>query len=147
MPEDWWDYVTRIAGPDATQKDIADRTGIEASTLSRWKFRKNPPAVEGVLQFARGYGQNPVAALIVAGYLRADEVDGVVEIVTTATSELSIRQLVGKIRELFNELQSRVPPVVGDGIDEGQDWPESFFEGVGHEPPPVRRRKDGKHRS
>jgi hypothetical protein len=140
MPEDWWSYVTRIAGIDATQKDIAEHTRIEQSTLSRWKLRKNPPNADAVIQFARSYRQNPVAALIAARYLRADEVDGVVEIATSA-SDLSIGELVNSLIAQFNELRRRVPQV-GGIIDKAEDWPEGLFEGVSEKPPPVRRGKN-----
>jgi transcriptional regulator with XRE-family HTH domain len=107
MPEDWWDYVSRIAGRDAIQKDISERTGIEQSTLSRWKLRKNPPNADAVVQFARSYGQSPVAALIAARYLDLADVDGAIEIVDTATSDLSTAELVKRIHELLDELERR----------------------------------------
>jgi transcriptional regulator with XRE-family HTH domain len=141
MPEDWWDYVARTAGPDATQKDISERTGIEQSSISRWKLRKNTPNADAVVRFARAYGQSPLAALIAARYLDADEVAGVVEIVGTATSELSVSELVGQIRDLFGELQRRVPEV-GAIVNKPEDWSEGFFEGVSDKPPTVRRGKN-----
>jgi transcriptional regulator with XRE-family HTH domain len=141
MPENWWDYVTRIAGPDAAQKDIAEHTGIEQSTLSRWKLHKNPPNADAVVRFARSYGESPIAALIAAGYLDISEANSVAEIVAAPT-RLSVGQLVGQIRDLFNELQRRVPEVSAI-VDKAQDWPESFFEGSGHEAPPVGRSENG----
>lgn len=138
MPENWWDYVSRIAGPDATQKDIAERTGIEQSSISRWKLRKNTPHAEAAVRFARSYGESPIAALIAARYLNPDEAGGVVEIVATATSELSTSELVGQLRDLFDELRRRLPEV-GGAVDKAQDWPESFFEGDSDESPSVRR--------
>ena len=59
------------------------------------------------VQFARSYGQSPVAALIAASYLRMDEVDGPIEIVGTTTSDLSTAELFGRIRDLLDELQRR----------------------------------------
>jgi transcriptional regulator with XRE-family HTH domain len=140
MSEDWWDYVARIAGPDATQKDISTRTGIEQSSISRWKLQRNTPNADTVIRFARCYDESPISALIAAGYLRWDELDGDVEIVTTPMSSVGTGEIVRKIRELFGELQRRVPEV-GAIVDESQDWPESFFEGVSKKPPPVRRSK------
>jgi transcriptional regulator with XRE-family HTH domain len=140
MPEDWWDYVSRIAGPDAAQKDIAEHTGIEQSTLSRWKLHKNPPNADAVVRFARSYGQSPIAALIAARYLDVDEANNVVEIVTAPASELSTSELVGQIRDLFGELRRRIPEI-GAVVDKAQDWPESFFEGASEQSAPVRRSK------
>jgi transcriptional regulator with XRE-family HTH domain len=142
MPEDWWDYVTRIAGRDATQKDISERTGIEQSSISRWKLSKNTPSADLVVRFARSYGQPPVAALIAARYLDVDEVNGAVEIVSAPTSEISNGELVVQIRDLFSELRRRIP-AVDAVVDKSQDWDESFFEGVSEKEPPVRRGKNG----
>jgi transcriptional regulator with XRE-family HTH domain len=144
MPEGWWDYVVRTAGTEATQKDIAKHTGIEQSTLSRWKLGKNPPDAKAVVGFALAYKQHPVAALIAAGYLDAKDVEGVVEIVATPMSKLSINEIVGQLRELFAELQRRVPVIrdIVDAVDDAENWPQDFSEGEGEQSAPVRRRKN-----
>jgi transcriptional regulator with XRE-family HTH domain len=145
MPSAWWAYVTRTAGTEATQKDIAEATGIEQSSISRWKLGKNTPHADAVVHFARSYQASPVAALIAAGYLSPDEVEGVVEIAATPISQLTTSEVVGQLRDLFNELQRRVPTVgdiVGDVVDKTENWPKGFRDGVRKQPPPVSGREN-----
>jgi transcriptional regulator with XRE-family HTH domain len=147
MPADWWAYVTRTAGMEATQKDIAERAEMEQSSLSRWKLGKNPPDAENVVRFARAYGKPPVGALIAAGYLEPHEADQVVEIDAKPISKLSISELVAQLRELFAELQRRIPmigDIINDVTDDSEDWAEGFSEGDCEQPPPVRGRKHRK---
>ena len=134
MPESWWDYVTRVAGPDATQKDIAERSGIEQSSISRWKLHKNTPNADAVVRFARAYGDSPIAALIAARYLQADEVAGIIEI-GAGLSDIPTRELLG-------ELLRRIPPGIARGSEDDSQWPEGFFEGSPNEAPSIRRRQD-----
>jgi transcriptional regulator with XRE-family HTH domain len=96
MPESWWEYVQRASG-HVTQKDIAEATGIEQSSISRWKVDQTRPKADAAVAFARGYGRPPVEALVAAGYLSEKEVSGVVE-VAPSTSELSIDVLLAEIR-------------------------------------------------
>ena len=64
----------------ATQVQIAEQTGIEQTSISRWLLGKNRPRAELVIQFARAYNRSPVEALIAAGYLNTDEIGGVIEL-------------------------------------------------------------------
>jgi hypothetical protein len=52
MATGWWSYVERI-GNYAQQKDIAERAGIDAAALSRWKTElTRRPRAEHVVKFA-----------------------------------------------------------------------------------------------
>ena len=69
MSTDWAAYMRRVTA-GATQVQIAEQTGIEQTSISRWLLGKNRPRAELVIQFARAYNHSPVEALIAAGYLR-----------------------------------------------------------------------------
>lgn len=67
----WWDYVARVANT-SRQRDIEDRTGIDASNFSRWKSGQIPkPSL--VRQFAAAYGRPVLEAFIAAGFLDPQE--------------------------------------------------------------------------
>lgn len=73
---DWTTYVRRVVGTD-TQTQVAAKTGINQTTISRWL---NPDAAEGrrlssqaVAAFARGYDRKVVEAFVVAGFLTPAE--------------------------------------------------------------------------
>lgn len=72
--ETWPEYVRRVAG-GMRQEQISALTGISQTTVSTW-LRGAPglPRAESVIAFARGFKVAPVQALVMAGYLQADEV-------------------------------------------------------------------------
>jgi transcriptional regulator with XRE-family HTH domain len=112
----WWQYVLTVTGQVA-QKDIADTTGIDQSSISRWQHGTNTPRAEAVVALARAYGRSPVEALVAAGYLSSDEL-GVVEL-TTLTGDLR----GASIDSLLGELRRRVLA----GSPEGpQGWPPGW---------------------
>lgn len=70
----WHEYVRAIAG-NATQREIADHTGVHFTTISNWLNDRRQPPASTAIAFARAYNLNPVEALVVAGYLTGDEAD------------------------------------------------------------------------
>lgn len=72
-PATWQDYVRAIAGPDATQREIADRSGVHFTTISNWLNGRRQPPADTAIAFARAYDVNPVEALVIAGYLTGSE--------------------------------------------------------------------------
>lgn len=97
--ENWPAYVRRVSKA-LKQEQIAERTGISQATISAW-FRGAPaaPKAETVIMFAKSFGQSPVKALVIAGYLDPADAD------LTARSPLSEYSS----DELFDELRSRSP--------------------------------------
>lgn len=72
-PSGWADYVLRHKGGDR-QIDVAQKTGIKQSTISRWLGAVPPqPSAPHVVAFARAYGVPPVQALVAAGVISPDE--------------------------------------------------------------------------
>lgn len=56
------------------QSEIAERTGVEPSTISRWKSGKEiPTAAVKVAAFCRGHGRNPLEGFVAAGMLKESE--------------------------------------------------------------------------
>lgn len=121
MAETWADYTRRITA-GATQAEIATRTGIEQSSISRWRQGRNTPRAELVVAFARSYDRNPVEALIVAGYLDRNEVGGVIEL-ETSLSVVSSDQLLDELRRRFSTLQRRLADVPAE---QSGTWPEQW---------------------
>lgn len=121
MAETWADYTRRITA-GATQADIAARTGIEQSSISRWRQGRNTPRAELVAVFARAYDRNPVEALIVAGYLDRNEVGGVIEL-ETSLSAVSTEQILDELRRRFADLQRLLGAATPDAANA---WPEHW---------------------
>lgn len=67
----WWEYVERVANT-TRQRDIAERTGIDPTNVTRWKAGQVPkPAF--VATFARAYGRPVLEAFIAAEFLTPEE--------------------------------------------------------------------------
>jgi transcriptional regulator with XRE-family HTH domain len=96
--ETWWAYVEKHAGK-VHQKVIADKAGVDGSTVSRWKEGVTPKG-EAVVAFARAYKRSPIEALIAARYIEPDEVGGAIEI-SISMGEVSdaalLEELAGRL--------------------------------------------------
>lgn len=69
----WLGFVLSVTGDDR-QAEIAANSGLTQATISRW-LSGNQPHAESVILFARGYGVNPVVALVAAGLITKAEAD------------------------------------------------------------------------
>lgn len=67
----WWEYVVRTSGT-TSPKEMADRTGIDAPSFSKWKSGAIPKA-ETAARFARAYNANVLAAFVAADFLTPEE--------------------------------------------------------------------------
>lgn len=72
----WSAFVRRVTG-GATQVDIAKRAGLAQTNVGRW-LRGDPgaPRADSVIAFALAFEQDPVEALVAAGYLKDEWVSG-----------------------------------------------------------------------
>lgn len=71
---DWPTYVRRTVGKGERQLDIAKRTGVDQTTISRWLSggsRSLTPAT--VAKFARGYDRPVVDAFVHAGLITEED--------------------------------------------------------------------------
>lgn len=125
----WWRYVVTVTG-DASQKVIAETTGIDQSSISRWRRGSITPRAEAVVAFARAYSRSPVEGLVAAGYLSATDL-GVVEL-TTLTGDLTGASIDALLSEIRRRVLAATP-------DDGQRWPA----GWSADDPRMRRNQDG----
>ena len=70
----WPKYLRAISDGD-TGTQIAKRSGVPNSTVSRWLDGSAHPRPRQVVRVARAYGIPTIAALIAADYLDAGDVD------------------------------------------------------------------------
>ena len=92
----WSEYV-RTRSEGRLQSDIALLVGVDQSTISRWKRGKGgQPSPDNAMALARAVGESPIVALLAAGYLDEDEVEGVVRVaegLSTATTDALLAEL------------------------------------------------------
>lgn len=69
----WSDYLRSITSDN--QAEIAARTDVHYSTVSRWLSDDIDPTPRTVIRVARCYGRNPIEALVAVGYLSPDEAE------------------------------------------------------------------------
>lgn len=72
---EWRQYVEQVIGEDR-HIDVARKTGVDQSTVSRWLNPKEKSvrlSSQAVAAFARGYGVPVLQAFVVAGFLTKDE--------------------------------------------------------------------------
>jgi transcriptional regulator with XRE-family HTH domain len=90
---DWPAYLSALS---TNQSEIARAADVHSGTVSRWFSRSSHPLAPQVIAVARAFGQSPVIALLAAGYLTRDEVEGAVTLSPGMTlaefSELDIAQ-------------------------------------------------------
>ncbi|AKN76144.1 hypothetical protein D881_01875 [Corynebacterium ulcerans NCTC 12077] len=108
------DWYRSIVGTD-TEKAAAEKARITTSTLNR-QLAKGVLSEGNVIAIARGYGKNPVDALIRVGYLTDAEVRG-------KDDELAARLTD---QELIHELAMRIN-------SEEAAWEETFSHSMGNE--------------
>jgi hypothetical protein len=67
--------MDRIAGKTTSSHKIAAQMddGTSPATINRWRKDTHPDANK-VVAFSRAYGENPLVALIVAGYITEDDI-------------------------------------------------------------------------
>lgn len=83
-----------------TQAELADMAAVSQSAVSRWLKNKERPTAENAMNLARMAGDSPLVGLLAAGYLRDDEVDGVVRV----SDQLSDRAAADLLSELGRRL-------------------------------------------
>lgn len=98
---DWPTYL-RVITDGAAGVTIAERSGIPASTISRWLSGEFDPKPRQVVQVARAYGVSALEALIAAKYLTAEEVD----LAATTPREFQLREFTEL--EIANEIVRRI---------------------------------------
>ena len=92
----WSEYVAAcIAGRN--QADLALLVDVNQSTISRWARGKGSrPSADNAMALARAVDDSPITGLLAAGFLREDEIDGVVRVsegLSTAATDALLTEL------------------------------------------------------
>lgn len=67
---DWVDYVRQTIGRDARQREVAEQTGLDQATVSRWmRGDRRQLTPYSVTKFANGYGRPVLEAFVAAGLI------------------------------------------------------------------------------
>lgn len=115
MRNRWWEYVQRTA--DTTrQRDISERTGIDATNVTRWKSGQIPKA-ETVAHFARTYGRPVLEAFVAAGFLTEAEAK-VRPAAAPSLSALSDDELLAETKRRLDERRTITTLAPGSGKTE-----------------------------
>lgn len=71
---DWVTFVRDVIGDDR-QTVVAQKAGIDQTTISRWLGGRLQPNPVHVIRFARAYHINPIEGLVAAGLITTTEAD------------------------------------------------------------------------
>lgn len=100
----WHEYVAKVIGTDR-QIDVARKTGIDQTTISRWLNPTTSSArrtSQTVAAFARAYQRPVLEAFVMAGFLTADEAgvpaEPVIDLADVDSNDL-IRELNRRLNE------------------------------------------------
>lgn len=95
----WSEYVARIVGRDR-QVEVARKTGIDQTTISRWlnpdDGRGRRISSQAVAAFARGYGRPVLEAFVVAGFLTEEEA-GMTPIAPPELTDVASSELIAEL--------------------------------------------------
>lgn len=95
----WSEYVTRVVGRDR-QVEVARKTGIDQTTISRWlnpvEGRGRRISSQAVAAFARGYGIPVLEAFVVAGFLTEEEA-GMTPTAPPALTDVTKDELIAEL--------------------------------------------------
>lgn len=72
-----WKKFLQTHAPNQTPTQVAQRTGINQSTIWKWMHEgtKRAPGVDAVLRFAEVYQVPPTEALVAAGILTPEQAE------------------------------------------------------------------------
>lgn len=96
----WWQYVQSVAGTDQ-QREIAQKLGVDQSTISRWKQTGIPGKPENVSAFASAYNRPVLEAFIAAGFLT--ERDARATVTVPDIGQLSDDDLLSEVKRRMNK--------------------------------------------
>lgn len=106
--EQWSEYVARVI-QGKNQSQIAYATGVNQTAIGRWLRGDNTPRADLVVEFARALNLEPLAALVAAGYITAEEA-GANVIVRAPLADYSIDELLTEIRDRTEASSRRLRP-------------------------------------
>lgn len=105
---EWRLYIQQVIGSDR-QIDVARKTGVDQTTISRWlSAEQDAPRLssQAVAAFARGYGRPVLEAFVVAGFLTPEEAGMPVDPVVDLT-KVEVGDLVAELNRRLNPSNPR----------------------------------------
>lgn len=100
---------------------IAHKVGVDPATIGRWRTGAVDPKPRQVVEYARAYGQSPLAALIAAGYLTQEEIELPINIPNVSVADFDdltlAEELLSRVRENRSPPTAQFPVVsdIGTG--------------------------------
>jgi transcriptional regulator with XRE-family HTH domain len=105
----WGDYVAKVIGADR-QSDVARKTGIDQTTISRWLSRsprsERRISSQSVAAFARGYGRPVLEAFVAAEFLSPEEAGLKIDPKTLVVTDLTKVDADDLVKELRRRMSS-----------------------------------------
>jgi len=100
----WKSYVQQVIGSDR-QVDVARKTGVDQTTISRWLSTTEEAAPRmssrAVAAFARGYQRPVLEAFVAAGFLTPEEAGMPAEPMVDLT-KIDVSDLVAELNRRLN---------------------------------------------
>ncbi len=120
VPDTWPQYIDRVTS-SATNKEIAQRIGIHASLISRWRSNEAQPSAKHAVAFAKGYRRPPQEALLVIGLLTDEDVE-LLDGLPPSVTELPTEDLFAEISRLLAEIKRRLAQGRAARADDTEHW-------------------------
>ncbi|MEJ5929199.1 helix-turn-helix transcriptional regulator [Corynebacterium sp. H128] len=103
--EHWWEYFYASIGNDSLGR-AAEKMGISASVLTRWKTGQTPD-VHHVVTFARVYGLSVAESLTIAGFIEPGELKKNL----LPLSEVPLARLLDEVKRRGLHLEEEFGPI------------------------------------
>lgn len=116
----WSRYIAATCNGDLNTV-IAEKVGVDPATIGRWRTGSFAPKPRQVVEYARAYGQSPIAALIGSGYLTPEEAGIEVSVPDVSLTDFSDSVLIDEVsrrlrqHETFRTLTETVPATTDIG--------------------------------
>lgn len=132
--ETWRDYLARIS-TGASGVELARTLGVSEAKVSYWRSGARTPSPREAADAARAYGRPGLEGLLVAGYIREEDLEGRVEVVARGLGDYSDV-------EIANEMLRRARLAVATRGGGGDD-PDELLGVALAEPDAITGSRDG----
>lgn len=119
---------------------VAKKVGLSPSTIGRWRSGEIDPKPRQVVAFARVYGKSPLAALVAAEYLTAQDLDGDLPIgATHDLDEVSTNALLDELNARLESMSDYIGwlKAIGSGVGSPANLAASSLRDIDPASPPA----------
>ncbi|RFA12113.1 hypothetical protein B7R22_16920 [Subtercola boreus] len=122
-------YVQFVVAGDSDSK-VADKVGVNSSTIGRWRTGAVDPKPRQVVAFARAYNVSPIGALIAADYVSETDLD--IPVTSPRLDSYSTYELLSEVQTRLLEAMSYSGLVSWPGSDkpDGHRFAALFNPGI-----------------